>query len=704
MQSNGRTPPLFSPRSGRGMPPPVVYSRKQGASADGGPSAVQRDGGGNHLPSGTDVGHGQPVSERPLQIVPANTRAGKGKNVPPAGGNGGTAVPVNGRVRKTRAPKGSSTLAESRKVPGKKSDAGEPASMHHGAQGNDQLKTVSAPSNSRKKKSTASASVVPSSRRPSRNNSSTSGTAAAGAKKHTILTWLIDSGVLRENEKVSYVDSTSFAAKASGAVTRAGIQCTCCNTAMAPPTFSSHAGSEDSALWERLLLKSGKSLLECVREAWQGEDLRTLHAKQKARAALEKERERSTQEKKHALLLAKQSRKERALPLDGTNYGGDDDRSDDACGVCADGGQLLCCDSCPSTFHPECLAVQVPEDSWVCHYCRCFLCSADDDGHCGLSKCNQCTRKYHHHCRASLLDGHEIAPYCSKACNKIAVNLSNMVGATTSIGEEGHSWSLLKIQRGSMTSDSAALLECNAKLAVAFGVLDECFNPVKDRLTGIDMIRQAVYSLESDFKRLSYEGFYTIVLQKDTEIISVALLRFHGAKLAEMPFACTLPQYHRQGMMRHLVNVIDKVATTHVKHYLFLSIFGTSFVSIALMHVHLLSRQVLESVQVENLVISAVAEVEDTWKKLGFVTVEPQLRDEAKRLSMVTIPGTILLQKPTAKQDVLRITEDEQAFLEMSWPRCSFVDLLTGIAFPWPPYADPVAAAVRGAGGGGGEA
>lgn len=113
------------------------------------------------------------------------------------------------------------------------------------------------------------------------------------------------------------------------------------------------------------------------------------------------------------------------------------------------------------------------------------------------------------------------------------------------------------------------------------------------------------------------------------------------------------------------------------------------------MHVHLLSRQVLESVQVENLVISAVAEVVDTWKKLGFMTVDPQLRDEAKRLSMVTIAGTILLQKPTA----LPMTEDELAFLEMGWPLCSFVDLLNGIAFPWPPYADPVAAAVRGAGG-----
>jgi hypothetical protein len=34
----------------------------------------------------------------------------------------------------------------------------------------------------------------------------------------------------------------------------------------------------------------------------------------------------------------------------------------------------------------------------------------------------------------------------------------------------------------------------------------------------------------SEFKRLSYEGFYTMVLEKDAEIISVALLRFEQIK------------------------------------------------------------------------------------------------------------------------------------------------------------------------------
>ncbi|XP_044346501.1 increased DNA methylation 1-like [Triticum aestivum] len=426
---------------------------------------------------------------------------------------------------------------------------------------------------------------------------------------------------------------------------------------MALPAFASHAGSADGspAPWERLLLMSGKPLLRCLREAWDLERVKIFRAEETARAALEQDRERSAQAKKRSLqLLAKQGRKggaRAALAVDG-------DRSDDACGVCADGGQLLCCDSCPSTFHPECVAVQgVPDGSWACHYCRCFLCSASDGA---PSTCHQCARKYHNHCRTSLFAGHEIGPFCSESCNKIAAKLTEMAGAANRADEDGYSWSLLKMQKD--TGDSAADLECNTKLAVSLGVLDECFNPVKDRRTGVDMLHQAVYSLGSEFKRLSYKGFYTMVLEKDTEIISVALLRFHGNKLAEMPFAGTLPHYRRQGMMGRLVKAVEQVLTT---------------------------------VQVEKLVIPAVAEVVDTWKRsFGFAPMEPRLREEAKRLSMVVVTGTVMLQKHIAPP----MTEDELAFLEMSWPLSSFTDLVAGIAFPPPSGADPLAAAVRGLG------
>ncbi|XP_032775437.1 histone-lysine N-methyltransferase NSD3 isoform X3 [Rattus rattus] len=40
------------------------------------------------------------------------------------------------------------------------------------------------------------------------------------------------------------------------------------------------------------------------------------------------------------------------------------------CFVCARGGRLLCCESCPASFHPECLSIDMPEGCWNCNDCR----------------------------------------------------------------------------------------------------------------------------------------------------------------------------------------------------------------------------------------------------------------------------------------------------------------------------------------------
>uniref|UniRef100_A0A3P9I1R9 Histone-lysine N-methyltransferase NSD3 n=1 Tax=Oryzias latipes TaxID=8090 RepID=A0A3P9I1R9_ORYLA len=40
------------------------------------------------------------------------------------------------------------------------------------------------------------------------------------------------------------------------------------------------------------------------------------------------------------------------------------------CFLCARGGKLLCCDSCPASFHPECLEMDMPEGAWSCSDCR----------------------------------------------------------------------------------------------------------------------------------------------------------------------------------------------------------------------------------------------------------------------------------------------------------------------------------------------
>ncbi|XP_053125515.1 histone-lysine N-methyltransferase NSD3 isoform X5 [Hemicordylus capensis] len=37
---------------------------------------------------------------------------------------------------------------------------------------------------------------------------------------------------------------------------------------------------------------------------------------------------------------------------------------------CEKGGKLLCCESCPASFHPECLNIEMPDGSWNCNDCK----------------------------------------------------------------------------------------------------------------------------------------------------------------------------------------------------------------------------------------------------------------------------------------------------------------------------------------------
>lgn len=44
----------------------------------------------------------------------------------------------------------------------------------------------------------------------------------------------------------------------------------------------------------------------------------------------------------------------------------------DHCNKCKDGGDLLCCDNCPRSFHFKCLGLEekdIPEGDWYCQKC-----------------------------------------------------------------------------------------------------------------------------------------------------------------------------------------------------------------------------------------------------------------------------------------------------------------------------------------------
>lgn len=50
----------------------------------------------------------------------------------------------------------------------------------------------------------------------------------------------------------------------------------------------------------------------------------------------------------------------------------EDDHHMEFCRVCKDGGELLCCDACPSSYHIHCLnppLPEIPNGEWLCPRC-----------------------------------------------------------------------------------------------------------------------------------------------------------------------------------------------------------------------------------------------------------------------------------------------------------------------------------------------
>lgn len=419
------------------------------------------------------------------------------------------------------------------------------------------------------------------------------------AWKRTILSWMIDLGIINEHAAVKYMNRRRTKILLKGEITREGINCRCCSKIFTVSDFEIHAGSKQCDPYQNIFMEEdGTSLLQCQIYSWKKQD---------------------------------ESERRGFYSIDTQG----DDPNDDTCGICGDGGDLICCDGCPSAFHQSCLGTEMlPPGDWYCMNCSCRYCASNpgiialENGEINskLLSCSQCEEKYHQTCipeEDAVIMGpsQSCSSFCGHACKKIFEKLRMLLGIKNYL-DEGYSWTILQrldddLPETNCTFEQRA--ERNSKIAVALAVMDECFLPIIDRRSGINLIHNVVYNCGSNFNRLNYSGFYTFLLERDDEIISVASLRIHGTRAAEMPFIGTRNMYRRQGMCRRLLNEIELV---------------------------------LRSLNIEKLIIPSISKMKDTWTKVfGFRAPEISEEEEIRSINLLVFPGIGLLLKPLLRND-----------------------------------------------------
>ncbi|KAK1354140.1 hypothetical protein POM88_047396 [Heracleum sosnowskyi] len=237
----------------------------------------------------------------------------------------------------------------------------------------------------------------------------------------------------------------------------------------------------------------------------------------------------------------------------------EEDRNDDVCSICREGGDLMLCDQCPSAFHAECHGLsEVPAgEFWYCQSCCCGTCGQKicrDDSHMDDKQCDQCERRYHGKC----IDGYYVAElerkewFCSNKCKAIYFGLDRLLGKPIVVDGNDLTWTLLK------NNNNVNDHETDKKLKGAASVMHECFKSVKEPWGGRDVGKDVIFSRRSNLKQLDFRGFYTVVLQKGERVTAFATVRVFGDKVAELPFIATRLNYRKQGMCKILMSVLEE--------------------------------------------------------------------------------------------------------------------------------------------------
>ncbi|XP_026429222.1 uncharacterized protein LOC113325227 [Papaver somniferum] len=418
---------------------------------------------------------------------------------------------------------------------------------------------------------------------------------SAHRSPRTVLSWLIESNVVLPREKVRYLSLKDNYILGQGKISGNGIKCNCCQQVFGMTNFGRHVGSTCMRPSSRIFLQDGRSLLDCQKQL----------------------------QEKNLTCIAKKVKGDMV-----------DQQNDYICSICHYGGTLVLCDHCPSSFHLDCLGIKdLPDGKWFCPSCQCGICGQgelDGDSEEATEKkflrCDQCNQEYHVGCvrkrGSDKLDSNlKRSWFCSMKCEKLFAGLNKLIGQSVPVGVDNLSWSILK-----PPSDKEADTELQSKLSVALSVIHECFEPIKEPGKKTDLVEDVLFNNTSKLNRLNFWGFYTVLLEREDELISVATVRIHNEKVAEVPLVGTRVHYRYQGMCRILFNVLE---------------------------------QKLKELEVERLILPAIPQVLQTWTtSFGFSKMTSSERSEFLKYSFLDFPDTTMCQKILRMSPVAKPTPE----------------------------------------------
>ncbi|GAB4833169.1 hypothetical protein Ancab_031414 [Ancistrocladus abbreviatus] len=424
-----------------------------------------------------------------------------------------------------------------------------------------------------------------------------------------VLSWLIDNNVVLPRTKVYYCSRKDCQPLAEGRVTRDGIRCSCCLKVFTLTGFEAHAGSSLHRPSANIFLEDGRSLVECQMQMIQSNP-----------TSLSSEPLELGRKNRHKI------------------------KNDHICSVCHYGGKLILCDQCPSSYHTSCLNMQKVTGS-VRHVVVEFVVKTN----LMMMRNNSRVKAYfavtnvsvnvnHVSCMSNRgMVGIDARPkdawFCCKMCEKICLGLQMLLGKRINVGPDNLTWTLIKHMRHEIDDpgqpNAEDVADNYSKLSVALEVMHECFERVKEPRTRRDLVEDVIFSRGSELKRLNFRGFYTVILEKNDEMITVATVRVYGEKVAEVPLVGTRFQYRRLGMCRVLMNELENM---------------------------------LVGLGVERLILPAVPSVLNTWTTaFGFSQMTKSERSEFLGYTFLDFQDTVMCQKllkelPPCEYIILNVT------------------------------------------------